>query len=263
MKLFFAGAESDLKNLNEIGVKRLLITIAHGKNKIKKMNEIYDPGYELIMDSGAFTFHRKGGITVEKWLEKVNEVKHNVTEIISLDVIGDAEKTFDNFIEIQKYLPEAMPTFHVGSDIKYLKKYMDITDRIAIGGIVTHGVNKLSLLNHLNDIFKIVDRNNLPKLHAFGVFNQKLLQKYPFYSCDASSWNSYAKFDEFETIDMFFKKRARSKKKNKDIFNYSLEELIGNTAEERIDKLRISANNFLKLEYFLTNLWEERGIKWD
>lgn len=264
MKFYYAGAESDLKNLSKLNVKRLLISIANGKNQIKKIKDYYpNDEYKLIMDSGAFTFFKKNKkMNCDKWIEIVDEVKDNCTEIISLDVIRNDKETYENYLYIKEHI-DVIPTFHLQSDFKYLKKYLEYTDRICIGGMVYLGAQSNLLQLELNKLFSLFSKDSLPKFHAFGIFNQAILEKYPFYSCDASTWNTYVKFNEFEIIKNFRKKRAQSFRKNQNLSDYSLEEILGNIQENRIDKLKISVKNFVEIEYYLTKLWEKRGIKWN
>jgi hypothetical protein len=263
LKLYFAGAESDLENLNKCNVKNLLISVANGKNKIKKVNEIFKD-YKLIMDSGAFSFYRKNKeMTSESWLLFIDEIKNYCTEIISLDVIGNAEKTLSNYIEISKSL-KVIPTFHVGSDIKYFKKYLELTDRICIGGMVTLGSNTSILLKYLDEIFSCLDyTKQLPKLHAFGIFNQKILEKYPFYSSDSSTWNAYVKFGEIEYFDEIKGKyRLKNFKKLLGLEGFSIQEVIGNRQETKLEQLNFTIQSILKMEKYITDLWDERGITW-
>ena len=148
------------------------------------------------MDSGAFTYAKKGGISLRDWIKQCKSLEKYATEIISLDVIGDAKKTFENFITINEEIPNVIPTFHVGSDIEYLYKYLEYTDRVAIGGMVPYKSEITTLKSFLSQIFKLFDLNNLPKFHAFGYFSQAILEQYPFYSADATTWQNYSRFGE-------------------------------------------------------------------
>lgn len=264
MKLYFAGAESDLENLSKCNVKRLLISVANGKNKIKKVPDFFN-NYELIMDSGAFTFFRKNKtMSVSDWLEFIAPIKDICTEIISLDVIGNAKSTLDNYLDISKQL-KVVPTFHVGSDLDYFKKYCSLTDRICIGGMVTLGSQTNSLFNYLKEIFTYLgNTKDLPKLHAFGIFNQKILETFPFYSTDSSTWNAYAKFGEIEYFDEFKGKyRLKNLKKIKSLENLNIKEMTGNIQSTKLEQLNFTISSILRMESYLTQLWEERGITWN
>ena len=136
MILFYAAAESALEELSKEGAKNILITMSNGLKKIPKVPLLYKDGYNLLTDSGAFTYQRKGGITVEKWIQDAIKIESISTELISLDVIGDPVKSYENYIEIKKTLPNVIPTLHFGEDVKWLKKYLEFTPRVCIGGMV-------------------------------------------------------------------------------------------------------------------------------
>lgn len=262
MKLHFAAAESHTKTLYKCGVKNLLITMATstGRHCIKvKLPEIYTTcPYNLTIDSGAFTFYRTGGIVLDNWVKQAVELKSYGNEIIALDVIGDAKQTWENYNEIIKTIPNAIPTFHLTSDLLYLKKYMNITNRIAIGGMVMLGARSLTLINELNKVFALVNKTNVPKFHAFGIFNDCILQNFPFYSCDASSWQQPGNFGSLTFFDGK-KIRCPSKKvlkKTDSTVNYKVffeHYSIGNAWQ---------ISNYLAYEKHVTDLWLKRGITW-
>lgn len=263
MKLYFAGAESDMNNLAQCGVKKILLSMANAESKIKTVGRYFD-NYEMIIDSGAFTYFKKGGISLDEWIKKATELKGYGNELISLDVIGNAKHTFENYNIISKSIKGTIPTFHIGSDLEYFKKYLGITDRIAIGGMVLLGSQSNKLENGLNQIFKILDNKNLPRLHAFGIFNENLLKKFPFYSCDASTWNGYVKFRNSKIFNGINYKRTRNQKEislNRSSINRNeLNLVFSNT---RFQMIKNECDQLLKFENFLTDLWTKRGIVWN
>ena len=263
MILFYAAAESALKELSAIDASNLLISMANGEKKIPKVPEFFDD-YKLIIDSGAFTYANKGGITIEKWLSKAVALQQYGSELISLDVIGNAEKTFDNFNIISAEIENTIPTFHVGSDLKYLFKYLDKTDRIAIGGMVPYKSEIETLKKHLNKIFKNFTPETLPKFHAFGYFSQTILETYPFYSADASTWQNYSRFGEFHRFMNLKYTRMKSLRVGKlDLRKTSLDDLHTYIKDDPLDKLMKIKKALDEFEAYLTNLWKKRGINWN
>ncbi|MFH1547658.1 MAG: hypothetical protein ABIC57_04170, partial [bacterium] len=116
---------------------------------------------DLFMDSGAHSIFNKefAGIShvkgeasrlgahyeyfnsktfkdyLNKYIEFLHTNKHLCDVYVNLDIIFNAEKSW----ETQKYMESCglkpLPVFHFGEDIKWLKKYMDDYDYIGIGGL--------------------------------------------------------------------------------------------------------------------------------
>lgn len=261
MILYYAAAESGLKELSEINASNLLITMANGMKKIPLVPKHFD-NYNLIIDSGAFTYHKTGGIYLSKWLREASKVRRYGTEIIGLDVIGDAQKSYENYIEIIKKF-NCIPTFHVGSDISYLKKYLEHTDRIAIGGMVGYKSEITYLQTKLNEIFSLFNSRTLPRFHAFGYFSQQILENYPFYSADASTWQNYSRFGEFHKFENFKYKRIKSLRVEKvNITEATIEDLTTLRMDVSLMKLKRIKEALDSYELYLTELWTKRGISW-
>lgn len=262
MILFYAGAEGSLPELAREGAKNILITMSNGMKKIPKVPGYFNNDYNLLTDSGAFTYQRKGGITVEKWIEDALTINKYSTELISLDVIGDPVKSYDNYIEIIKTLPHVIPTLHFGEDIKWLKKYLEKTPRVCIGGMVPFKARPQLFKKHLNEIFQMFSLDSMPRFHALGCFSPDILEEYPFYSCDATSWHNYARFGEFHR----FKKMDYYRMKSVNIGSISFKGLdltdlyayVTNTSEIKLN-LTVEALN--EYEKYLNYLWNKRNLK--
>lgn len=264
MKLYFAAAESALKELADAKVRNLLITMAHGEKKIPKVPQMFGDEFDLIIDSGAFTyFSKKKTMTPAMWIPKAAALIKAVpkAELISLDVIGNAEKSWENYVEIRKSLPDAMPTFHVGSDIKYLDMYLEHTTRIAIGGMVPLKSEIAKLRRFVDAIFSRFSLDAMPRLHAFGYFSQDVLENYPWYSADASTWQNYSRFGEFHR----FEKLQYTRRKSLSVQDFnprgmSMDDLYiysQNTAELKLAAIRKAIGDY---EQFLTELWKKRQV---
>lgn len=193
-KLYSAGVEnSDLTNTVEL------------KKFIK-------PG-KLFIDSGAFSAWTKGvKINVKEYIEWLNKRSEYIYLCGQIDVIpGDrvfgatpkqvreaAEATWNNYLFMRKRLknPDALLyTFHVGEPIKFLKQALEWTDDngnhipyIALGGMVGKPAKIRDIF--LNNCFRTIRESSNPnvKVHAFGMTDFDLLEKYPIHSADSTSW---------------------------------------------------------------------------
>jgi hypothetical protein len=115
----------------------------------------------------------------------------------NLDVIGNAEATFEN----QKYLERAglspVPVYHIGTDYKWLDGYLsDGYPYIAIGG---RGMDPtLTIISMLDNMWSnhICNPDGMPmcKVHGFAMTAPLLMTRYPWYSCDSTSWVLYGKY---------------------------------------------------------------------
>jgi hypothetical protein len=263
MKLFFAAAESALPELAAIEAKRILISMANGEKKIPKVPEHFKSGYELIIDSGAFTYQKKKGITLSDWIIKASGLNKYGSELIALDVIGDPASSYENYMAIKRDLPAVLPTFHVGSDITYLDKYLQHTQRIAIGGMVPYKSEIEKLRDFLNEVFSRFDLKTLPKFHAFGYFSQPILENYPWYSADASTWQNYSRFGEFHKFEDLKYSRCKSLRVgNINLRETHIRDLAVYIAEDPLLKLKRIREALNDFEIYLTHLWEKRGIIW-
>lgn len=263
MKLYFAAAESALKELNHAGVNHMLISMANGKRQIPKVPAMFKD-YSLIIDSGAFTYAKKKGITLEQWIKEASNITSNLInyELISLDVIGNAPKTKENWDALKDIFPGIVPTFHVGSDLLFLKQYANSTSRICIGGMVPYKSEMQTLRKELNKIFSLFSKDSMPRFHAFGYFSQEILDNYPWYSADASTWQNYSRFGEFHTFDKFIYKRNKSI--NVEQVNYNtlnIDELHAYLMNTPDVKLKLIVQAMTSYQKYLTNLWQTRNLK--
>jgi hypothetical protein len=147
---------------------------------------------DLFLDCGAFSaMTKKIKIDIDDYIDFVKKHKHMFSAVAALDVIGDAGATYQNYLYMRKKgLDDVIPTYHVTcGKPSYLKRYMDTTDYIAIGGMVKAPINLVQVLDELFSRY-IVDRDGWPKVkvHGFGCTSVDLMLRYPWYSVDSTSW---------------------------------------------------------------------------
>jgi len=146
----------------------------------------------LFLDSGAYSAWSKGvNINIDDYIDFIKQNEKYIEIYAGLDVIGDPEKTWEN----QQYMEERglkpLITFHKGEDLKWLKKYLDCYDFIALGGIA--GGDSVNVVRkHLDRCWGIIcdtpDRMPRCKIHGFGMTSLQLMLRYPWYSVDSTSW---------------------------------------------------------------------------
>lgn len=168
---------------------------------------------KLIIDSGAFTVHRKGStVDVDAYIDFLNTNKDYIYKAIQLDdipgvwgqvktieqVMNSPIKTWENYLYMVDKLerPEMLlPVFHMGENLEYLKqmlafKYKDgrKIDYICISG------NKEKTAKERKEwyakVFDVIVRSDNPnvKTHCLGSATFTDMEDFPFTSSDATSW---------------------------------------------------------------------------
>ena len=168
-----------------------------------------------------------------------------------------------------EYKDKIVPVYHYGEDFKYLyqilKGYNGYKPKyIAYGG--RGGVHTNKLYESLDQFFKII-KEEYPevKTHAFGITVLKLLEKYPFTSCDSTSYLKTAVNGSIY-VECFTKTIKISKQTIKDPLNYlhlndHLKEIIEKEVKQygyTIEELQESFRSRFKfnIDYFLR--WQKK-----
>lgn len=201
MKLYLGGNsqntghEKELKWLKHISYRigrfhyfnqLSVILLAIKEHKIMKAKKV-----ELFLDSGAFSAWNQGvEINVKDYIKFIKEHKEMLSVYAVLDVIGDAEGTWKNQKIMEKAGLNPLPCFHFGEPWKYLERYINEYDYLAIGGLARRG-NKPETTAFLDRAFDMIcDEEGLPKIkiHGFAVTGMKLMKRYPWFSVDSTTW---------------------------------------------------------------------------
>jgi len=198
--------------------------------------------YKFLLDSGAFSAFNAGKeINIDNYIQFIKDNEDIIENYFGLDEIGNAEKTLEN----QKYMEskglKPIPTFHANEDFKYLEHYCKNYDYIALGGVAQLR-DRQKVIRWLQKCFKIIPKGT--KVHGFAITSPYIINKFPFYSIDSSSWCSAARYGN---LSLYTKgKFTRIKKKFK------------NTTE--INK-QINRWNIVQYIKFAKTMEEKNGIQ--
>lgn len=140
---------------------------------------------DWALDSGAFSAHNSGTtISLEEYIEKCLELRKTdptLTDIFSLDVIGDHRASLKNTAKMWDAGVDAIPTFHVGSPTKALLDMAKEFPKIALGGAV--GFHQK--LDWAKQCFARI----WPKpIHGLGFSGERAILSLPWHSVDATNW---------------------------------------------------------------------------
>lgn len=246
MLLFFAATEAGQHREAALkaGVKNSLQSFySLGCGKQIPNNKEFE---NYLLDSGGYSARKHGiDINVEDYARYLNNYKIKVA--FNLD-FKDNEKSLRN----QKYLEThtntyILPVYHgtEWEDKKWdglLEYYIENYPYIALGGMAGRENTKENMPRFLNYVFSRT--RDKVRVHGLGMTTKSMLQRYPFYTVDSTSWMSAALFANSNVHgNEYMKANAKSR-------HFTL-----NTMEE--------IPYWFNLEKEITNLWEKRGIKWD
>lgn len=163
------------------------------------------PKIKLMLDSGAFSAHKRGiEINLDEYCAYIHKHKHLLESYVCLDTIpgawgvkrtqaqvdNAAEKSYANQQYMKKQGLFPIPVFHQGERFKWLDRYLADKEPY-IGISPSADVPKPAYMAWLDEVFDyITDKDGWPivKTHGFGVASFDLLKRYPWHTADATSW---------------------------------------------------------------------------
>jgi hypothetical protein len=175
----------------------------HYVDKQNKVDEMRREGAKVFLDSGAFSAWTLGTVVdLPEYCNYINRnrdilrVEDSSVMASVLDAIGDAQGTYINQKHMEYLGAKPLPCFHKGEDERWLMQYLeDGYEYITIGGMVGSSVAQLQIwLDRIWDRYLAPGGKPLLKVHGFGLTSVTLMQRYPWYSCDSSSWIQMAAF---------------------------------------------------------------------
>lgn len=168
---------------------------------------------KLLIDSGAFTVHRKGGtIDVDAYIDFLNANKDYIDYAIQFDDIpgvwGEVKtieqiqsspvKTWENYVYMTSKLERPkmlLPVLHQGENLKHLQTMLDyrFPDGTQIPYICISGNKELAAKQRkqwYTRVFDVIVRSSNPnvKTHCLGSATITDMEEFPFTSSDATSW---------------------------------------------------------------------------
>lgn len=133
---------------------------------------------------------------LEKYIAYLHANKNHLHFYFTLDVIGDAQRSWD----LTKYMESCglspLPVYHVGEPFDVLKKLIDNYEYIGLGGLASRNKSLKSSLPLGDKIFDLIcDKQGRPrrKYHGLAVTSPMLVMMYPWHTCDASTWTYLAR----------------------------------------------------------------------
>lgn len=182
----------------------------HYVGKQKFVDEMRADNARIFLDSGAFSAYTLGvELKVSDYCEYIDRnqdilrVEDGVVMASVLDGIGDPLQTWRNQYEMELRGIRPLPCFHAGEDEKYLEHYVKNYEYITLGGLVGSSTKQLCIwLDRMFDRY-LVDGSGRAKIkvHGFGITAVPIMERYPWYSVDSSSWIQSAAFGSIVSPD--------------------------------------------------------------
>lgn len=179
------------------------------------MDKILNLSNNVLVDSGAFTFRKKGIKNLNqfvnnyiKFIEKY-ESNEKVKGFFELDI--DTIIGYDKVLEIRNQLEEVsdkiIPVWHKNLGIQEFKKMCNEYDYVSLSSI-GKDINEENAVKFVNTAHK-----NNAKIHALGLSKEPILNTIPFDSVDSTSWMRCCRFGNFKgkKIDINYTKNNRKK----------------------------------------------------
>ena len=181
---------------------RVLLSYHYYKDvDLEALLEKYFPGNypDIFADSGAFSAMTQGAeIGVEEYADWLHRYKHLFTAYSNLDVIKNAEATWENQRQLESMDLEPVPVFHVLEDWSWLERYVEEYHYIALGvaGMQARGD---AIMAWLAQCFRIGGSRVV--FHGFGLTSWKVMSSFPWYSVDSSSWGQGFRYGRVPLFD--------------------------------------------------------------
>lgn len=206
--LYFAGWGSKYADayLRSLKANRLLSQV----NERRVIDWWAQDGVEnkLFIDSGAFSVAHAGKVVdIDDYIDYIN-CHPNIPIFVELDVIPFpvlnsetarycADESWKNYIYMKDRIftdCKLLPLYHFGEPKDALLRILntEVNGRkvgyIGIGG--RHGVSTDEQCRYFDRVFATIQSSNNPKVkvHAFGITVPKILESFPFYSADSTTW---------------------------------------------------------------------------
>lgn len=143
---------------------------------------------------------------LQEYIDFLKKESSNLSVYVNLDIINNAELTWQQQLLFEQNGLSPTPVFHISSDEKYLKRYVDNYDYIAIAGM--GGNSKKDVFPILDHLFKkyIIDDKGKPRVrvHGLAATSLPLMQRYPWYSVDSSTCLKLAIYGNILIPDVAF-----------------------------------------------------------
>ncbi len=277
MILYHAGAWSgrDVDSFTTTEVRPISTLIAYSESTSSHFKRWFEPtrpkGVRLFMDSGAFpVFMGTAKVDLDEYCRFLLRHQGEVEVYAALDVIGDSVASAANLKRMQAAGLDPLPTYHKGSPWDELHRLASEHSYIALGGLAADVDNpgqrttmqdqQENARTFLDEVFHRLSKHWPIKTHAFGATAQPILERYPLYSADSSAAIRGAGFGRCLSFRQA-KMTALGWAETREL--YFDDRIMGTSGAARQARMQMNFREARKLERHVTDLWAQRGVRWD
>lgn len=175
--------------MHDHGPLNILISYAYiNKFNLKQLYEWVENGsIRILLDCGAFTVYnnpKASPIDLNTYCSWVKKHEDLFWGYFQLDVMFNATATLNNYLYMKDRGLTPIPIFTRGAKKEHLKTFINLTDLVAFGGLITLRVD-----NYIKKAIKLFHKLN-KKIHVLGFGRINDLKTLKPYSVDSSSWSS-------------------------------------------------------------------------
>jgi hypothetical protein len=261
MRIYLAGMDSSTYRslaLKE-GYENILISYYHSFYPDNKLTPRHDnfKQFNIFLDSGGYTARVSGNdIDINKYASFIKNHRDIFDVAANLDVYNwKTSMANQDILEKAGGIDKITPVYHFSEYadkekkeelIRLCKKY----PYVAIGGTAGTVTNRKAITKFLNYCFK-VGIEHKTKFHGFGMTAKYLLDRYPFYSVDSTSWMVGARYGQVLSFEKgVLKMMSKGSTPRPEHFTGHL--------YNAVKGIRM----FSKMQKHYTDLWAKRGITW-
>ena len=166
-------------------------------------------GTRIIGDSGAFSAMSTGKpIEREVFHAWADRWRDDLLWVAALDVIGDAEASYQNWLAARRDGLELVPTIHYGEGTVQLDRFAEEgATLIGLGGMVPYSSEKDRLMRWCLMMHRHArDHHPQVRFHGWGISHPYLVDNLPWWSTDSSGFSSCFRFG---TLRLWEPRRGR------------------------------------------------------
>ncbi len=169
---------------------------------------------KTLLDSGSYASWKKGEqINLQNYIAFIQRHKDYIVECVNLDVIpgepgrtptqleveDSAQRSYDNLQTMKEHGLKPIPVFHQGESFHWLQRYIDDGEQYigispAADMMGWRGARPEVWLDQVFSYITDDDGKPIIRTHGFGVTGAKYLRRYPWDTCDSTSWTQIANF---------------------------------------------------------------------
>ena len=271
MKILLAGIQDNTKSQEIIKYlsKSKMGVLYSALNERRKIDKYRLKNF-LFVDSGAHSWNK---LTIQNFGHKGKKELPNPIkfyEEYANYIQSNADKNY-TFVELDIYAvlkKDILDDFYkqikkIKGNFKFIRVYHPIIDNGDLSELkkwVKQGQDYIGIGNDstpiLNNVFSIT-RDKI-KFHGFAMTNKGLLEKYPFYTCDSTTWlvgSIYAGYWSNKKHTGIGKKFLIKNKKL---------DIIKTVQSENIYDINLRwVKGMNNMQNYITKLWKYKGVEWN